>query len=401
MNCVQGSLDGRDLEYHTKVSNDNITKFKINLEKIPEEQINNYTATTEHPTYNETYNKTSKFLCFISLTELELKLKTYRDGTITIQDFRTLQDLDEEINAFGNKEEGSGGLLCVKTGESLIPLLPACLSKNAITALHFSPFNCHLSHQAIKRKIEQRFYLIKIDDKIQDIINGCPYCTQAVVHRDPKHTFQANQLPASPRQQYYVDIIGGLNESKGFKWIYIAVCPYSGYTILKAAKGKSGKEMQEFILYSIICPHGIFKILSMDQEWGPELSTEFKVFLDRYGIEKNISAVEAHFSVGIVERVVAKVKETARKLTSQTRYEWPDIIGIINSSLNKTVLSYGLSSEQVLYGQELDNSWSPLILDVLDEDQQQYFEKIHEITKENQKYIKNKRIERQKTTLHI
>ena len=329
-------------------------------------------------------------LNYINVTELELKLKTYKDGTVSIRDFITMQEIDEEIDSITNKTENQNGILCIKYGEELMPILPKALAKSYITSLHFSPDNCHMSTEQIKRKIKQKFHLHNMNEKVKELTSGCPFCTLSIVYRQPRHIYQHSAIPKAPRQHYWLDLIGGLNESKGYRFIYAAVCAFSGYTILKSARGKSAREIQNFILFSIINPHGVFRTLSMDQEWGPELSTDFEAFLDRYGITKNISAVATHFTNGTVERIVSKIKEAARKLNFQTRYEWSDIIGLINSSINKTVLTYGFSSEQVLYGHELNNSWAPLTLEQLNDNIEEYYNTISQITREAQKSLKTK-----------
>ena len=93
----------------------------------------------------------------------------------------------------------------------------------------------------------------------------------------------------------------------------------------------------------------------MDGELSLEWSTNFQEFLDLYGSTRTTTAVGSHHDLRC-ERIVSKVKEALRKIVFQSSMEWSEAIGIINSSINKTVLTYNVSSEKVLYGQDLDNT---------------------------------------------
>ena len=113
------------------------------------------------------------------------------------------------------------------------------------------------------------------------MVSGCPYCRYSIVYRKPKHTYQTGIMPTSPRSVYNFDILGGLGDSNfGFKWIYLAVDSYSGYTIIKAGKTKSAQEIRDF-LYEILINHGIFSEIVVDGELSLEWSTDFQTFFNQ------------------------------------------------------------------------------------------------------------------------
>ena len=126
----------------------------------------------------------------------------------------------------------------------------------------------------------------------------------------------------------------------------------------------------------------------MDGEISVDRSTNFQEFLDEYGIVRTITAVRSHFTLGIAERIVGKCKEAFRKLTFHTHIEWHKIIGMVNSSINKSVLTYNVSAEKVLFGQDLDNIWSPLQFHVAVDDPKEYYEKIKKIIIEAQAVLR-------------
>ena len=101
-----------------------------------------------------------------------------------------------------------------------------------------------------------------------------------------------------------------------------------------------------------------------------------------------MTAVHTHHSLGIAERRISIAKTSIRNLTRQTNNEWSDIIGIINSSINKTVQSYGVSAEKAMFGAELDNFYKPLLFDFDSQSPEEYYENIKRITKEARSVLK-------------
>ena len=245
-----------------------------------------------------------------------------------------------------------------------------------------------MSQHQVKRKIMQDFYLFNADKVIKDTLEGCVFCTYSIVFRQPKHEYFHNKIPGIPRICYYFDLLGAMNTSGGNKWAYICVDAFSGYTILCAAKTKKAGEIQRFLMNSIICPLGCFKQIVMDGEISIDRSTNFQEFLDLYGITRTTTPVGSHHALGLCERIVGKTKEAIRKLTFQTHIEWHKIIGIVNSSINKTVLTYNVSAEKVLFGQDLNNIWSPLQFEVAVTDPDEYYDKIRQIVKEAQNVLR-------------
>ena len=170
----------------------------------------------------------------------------------------------------------------------------------------------------------------------------------------------------------------GLHMCRRFLWLYNIAC----------RKDKKAGEIQNFLLNSIICPLGCFKQIVMDGEVSIERSANFQEFLDTYGITRTTNAVGSHHALGICERIVAKTKQALRNITFQTHIEWHKIIGIVNSSINKTVLTYNVSAEKVLFGQDLDNMWSPLQFQLATTDPDEYYENIRQIVKEAQSVLR-------------
>ena len=327
-------------------------------------------------------------LNYSSLRQLELKLKIYKDGYITVSDFISLQELDNDIHLYKDKEKNTRGIMCKVENNTKVPILPETLARSYISYLHFHPENSHLSKQQIKRKINQDYHLINADEIIDRITKGCPFCSYAIVYRKPKHLFLQNDIPNMPRIAWYIDFFGSVTKSKGHKNIALACDPFTGYTIIKGIKNRSAKNIQEFILSSIICPFGIFRILIADNELSMDNSTNFQEFLDKYCISKRVTAVHTHHSLGIAERRISIAKTSIRNLTRQTNNEWSDIIGIINSSINKTVQSYGVSAEKAMFGAELDNFYKPLLFDFDSQSPEEYYENIKRITKEARSVLK-------------
>ena len=85
---------------------------------------------------------------------------------------------------------------------------------------------------------------------------------------------------------------------------------------------------------------------------------------------------------------MSKVKETLRKLSFHKAIDWFYLLGFASNSINKSPLIYKVSSEKVLYGQSLNNDWSPLKFEVLAQSPEEYHEKIKQIKNKTQDILK-------------
>ena len=333
------------------------------------------------------YVRDSQLNNYTSLRQLELKLKTYENGTVSISDFIELQDLDTDISNYTQKEKNRDGIWCIKRDDIFIALLPEQLGRSYIWNLHFN--SGHLSTHQIKRKIFEHFVLLDADNIIKDTVKGCVYCTMGVIYRNPKHIFRENPIPRYPRQIWSLDLAGGFGtSSKGYKWIIFSVDNYSSFLVMKPSRGKTASEIQDFISSSIISPFGCPNQICLDDELSTELSRSFQEFLDNHAIIKSTSSTSTPHMLGIAERNVAKIKQTIRQLTFRTQKEWADLVGIANNAINSTPLTYGCSAEECIFGTKLNNAWAPLKVETLTTNPEAFFKEVEQITREARKTLK-------------
>ena len=96
---------------------------------------------------------------------------------------------------------------------------------------------------------------------------------------------------------------------------------------------------------------------------------------------------------------MSKVKETLRKLSLHKAIDWFYLLGFASNSINKSPLIYKVSPEKVLYGQSLNNDWSPLKFEVLAQSPEKYYEKIKEITAKTQNILKQNKGKKSKENI--
>jgi hypothetical protein len=132
----------------------------------------------------------------------------------------------------------------------------------------------------------------------------------------------------------------------------------SGWLEARKIKSASAEHTAMFIWEDIICRHGVPQEVVID--YGPEMRTELRRFLKKYGV--NVTSISAYHpqSNGSVERAMRTMKDALSKLTDGYTENGPNRVGRISwtSKLHLAVLAdrvtlhahTGISPFRFVYG---------------------------------------------------
>ena len=141
----------------------------------------------------------------------------------------------------------------------------------------------------------------------------------------------------------------------------------------------------------------------MDGDLATANSNDFQTFLETYNIQKISSSAYSNWQIGAIEQKVAKTKENVRKIILQTRGNWPDYLGFILQSINRTPTSSTLSPEMIIFGYSKPTTIDPLIFDIDTNDLKDYADKINNLVTrygEHVTYVKKKKAEQNEKYLN-
>ena len=131
-----------------------------------------------------------------------------------------------------------------------------------INNLHFSDRYLHLNDRNIFKIISKDFYYPKLFLYIRDIVGKCHICMLASKPILRKTPYKSFDYPSKPRVSWSFDLAGSI----GSKLLFIAVCDFSLYAVIKAYDSKIPENFIDFLENSIFVPFGIPCIIRSDNE---------------------------------------------------------------------------------------------------------------------------------------
>ena len=97
----------------------------------------------------------------------------------------------------------------------------------------------HRSPNEIKRKLES-YIFPKMNDKIAKYVKKCPSCCSTKPDRSYQASMTKTSTPKHPWSTIMVDLLGPYPQTlKGSKYIMVAICQLTGYSVLKAIPNKT------------------------------------------------------------------------------------------------------------------------------------------------------------------
>ena len=190
--------------------------------------------------------KSSKFANFFNLEQIKdpsipfedinLTNKVVVGGTLSIDDFSKLQKLCPEIKKMKNVVIHQN-LHFKRAKNEFKIIIPSIVLKMYINNLHFSDRYLHLNDRNIFKIISKDFYYPKLFLYIRDIVGKCHICMLASKPILRKTPYKSFDYPSKPRVSWSFDLAG----SVGSKLLFIAVCDFSLYAVIKTYESKQQK----------------------------------------------------------------------------------------------------------------------------------------------------------------
>ena len=232
-----------------------------------------------------------------------------------------------------------------------------------INTLHFSIFGKHNPPSVIFKLLKPNYYFEHLKSEILQMTKSCFLCLALKMSNEKPVTFGAKRLPASaPRQRFMADYACGLPNDRGFSYVLIFICEFSGFIVAQPTKTRNIAELKDFFKSHILAKFGIIDDIYSDNE-GSLTSKEFTEFLDELGITHSTCCRASAFSNGIAETAVGLIKSALRIYTKATPLSWVDLLPFITISLNSRRLSFSdsidktpITPEILMYGNSLQNT---------------------------------------------
>ena len=211
----------------------------------------------------------------------------------------------------------------------------------------------HRSPNEIKRKLES-YIFPKMNDKIAKYVEKCPTCCSIKPDRSYQASMTKTSTPKHPWSTIMVDLLGPYPQTlKGSKYIMVAICQLTGYTVLKAIPNKTAPVVAEKF-NEIFNQYGL--PLGCASDNGKEFKNDtLKTYFDKLMISQNFSTPYRSRTQGQVERVNQEILKMQKILKSSDE-DWDEdiqlIAFVINNTFNRTI---GLSPFEAFHG------WAPIV----------------------------------------
>lgn len=185
---------------------------------------------------------------------------------------------------------------------------------------------------------------------VRKYINHCLIClTHKRVPRAPHQPIESWTKPDNPFLTVHMDVLGPLPESKGFKYVLVAVDAFSKYCLLYALYRQDAEELKRAFTNTV----SLFgtPLLVVNDRGRMFESETFKKWLTELGCASHFITPEMHHENGQAERYCRTVLNLLRVEVNNKGSEWSDALWKIQLILNMTKnATTQLSPLQLLVG---------------------------------------------------
>ena len=352
----------------------------------------------------------------MSFDEFTLNAKIVRDGKLSLQVLKEEQSRDTFIQEILEQNPlpkpfflHKGFLLAKIRGNDRI-VVPQSLMSNLKKQLHHSILGLHQSAKLMHARISKLFWHPTLLEQLQSAEKSCVLCRSEKI-TNAKQAFGAKQLSPIARAQWSVDVCSGFTDAGPAKYLFCFVEQLSLYSIIVPSPHKDAKRLLQAFRDHIYTPFGCRSIYS-DQD-PALLSHEFEEFCDQMGVEIRTTKPYCPFSNGMVEKYQSYLQNAIRTYTKQTGLPYQDLLGLIQKSLNKRLLSvrpYEFTPEILMFGNSLpDNNdflqveepqeeinpatFCDVMIQKLSQIRDRYLSKRNKINDDNREIVNRKRVQ--------
>ncbi|RWS24158.1 pol polyprotein-like protein [Leptotrombidium deliense] len=213
--------------------------------------------------------------------------------------------------------------------------IPQCLVSNILHAMHDNIISG--GHTGIRKTFERcrlRFHWRSIYSDVIKYVLSCITCQQT----KNTHTKAGTLKPVSPGSRPFsklaIDLMGLLPTTKrGNRYIVVATCYLTKYTITKALKNITAADIAKFILHNVILKFSVFDELITDNglQFRSELLHELNVLI---GAKHNFTTVYNPSSNGLVERTNKQLIQLIKTYIEKDVSKWDEVLPYITYVFN-------------------------------------------------------------------
>ncbi len=214
---------------------------------------------------------------------------------------------------------------------------------------HASPFAGHYGIDRTLARIGSVLQWPGMDADVGQLVKTCVICQKLRARRHPASDMFSTAADF-PFQTVFLDYIGPLRASKGFKYVLTMIDRFSRYVELAAVTEANARNTARAIIDVWITEHGVPHRLSTDG--GSHFDNEAIANICReLEVEHHIGTSHHPESQGVVERANAVVVNTLRALVRAHGDEWSDVLPLVRFAMNTSVSrTTGFTPYEVVHG---------------------------------------------------
>jgi hypothetical protein len=191
----------------------------------------------------------------------------------------------------------------------------------------------HFGVRAVVDRIhEQGFAWPELRSQVADFVQNCSSCQQWTLHR-PLYEKLSSAAPTSPFDHVEYDFVTSLPPSPtGATVLLVVIDRFTSFVLLRPLLNKSAQVVAE-AFWLLIADFGPPRVIGSDGE-RVQVSAVLKALWKAHGIEHRTIAAYNPRANGKVERHIATIVSTIRKMLSTAGNDWVPLLPIVQLMLN-------------------------------------------------------------------
>ena len=241
-------------------------------------------------------------------------------------------------------------------------VVPEGLQKRVMGALHDSQFAAHMGVMKTLRRVNMRFWWPSVREDVIRYVGECSLCSVVKAGRRRARVHLNPYVASYPMHIVHVDLVAGLPEVDGYKYILVIVDKFTKWVELVPLRSKDASEMQQALTANLLCRFGLPTQIVADR--GTEFEGELAATCRALRVKFVRTAPYHPQANAQVERTNGSLKVGLRTLCAGRERKWKDLLPWWGFAFRSAVhTATGFSPYALMMGRE------PLFpIDVLNRD---------------------------------
>lgn len=225
--------------------------------------------------------------------------------------------------------------------------------ETALYQHHKTKFGGHCGTKRMSKTLTKVYKWHGMSSDIKRYVKQCEVCEKTKTTGNMRTPMQITSTGSKPFDHVYVDFIGPINPpSNGYKYIFVATCDLTKYTVAQPTIDCTAESTAEAFLNEIIMKFGFPTQVTSDNAQNftgklfKELNKKLKI--------KQITTTPYHPQANIVERQNRSINQYLRAFTEKKPQDWAKLLPFYVFSYNHTVHSTTeYTPHHLLYGYDI------------------------------------------------